>query len=174
MRLRLLRFPCLCLMLALAAPARAALEENEARAAGGYHLTLFAEWPPGSQREGHFNLCVLTENENSAHALAHLNGKTVKGARLVIWRKHPMQDLGACQAVYLSEMSDPLRDHVINKLAGLPVLTIANGDIPVPGAMISLGVAGERVYFDIDLSVVQRVGLRLDAKLLRLARSIAK
>ena len=40
--------------------------------------------------------------------------------------------------------------------------------------MISLGISDERIYFAIDLPVVQRVGLRLDAKVLRLARGVVK
>ncbi len=168
-------FPLLAsVLLALAPPARAALEENEVKAAVVYHLSLFADWPPGSLREGSFNLCVLTENEGMADALSRLGGKTVKGVHLVVWRKRPMLDLGICQMVYLGEMSEGARGRVIAQLAGQPVLTIANGGIPIPGAMVSLGVSGERVYFDIDLPVVQRGGLRLDAKLLRLARSVVK
>lgn len=162
------------LCLTLAPPARAALEENEVKAAVVYHLSLFAEWPPGSPREGSFNLCALTENESMADALSRLGGKTVKGVNLIAWRKRPTHDLSICQMVYLGEMSDAARGRVIARLAGQPVLTIANGGVPVPGAMISVGIAGEHVYFDVDLTAVQRGGLRLDAKLLRLARSVAK
>jgi len=172
--MRAILFALLLLALALATPAHAALEENEVKAAVVYHLALFADWPAASLREGNFNLCVLTEDENMADTLAHLGGKTVKGVRMVVRRLRPMHDPGACQMVYLGEMSDPLRGRAIAQLAGLPVLSIANGGVPVPGAMVSLGIAGERVYFDIDLPVVQRGGLRLDAKLLRLARNVVK
>jgi len=164
----------LFLALELAFPARAALEESEVKAAVVYHLSLFADWPPGSLREGSINLCVLTDNDNMADALSRLGGKTVKGARLIVWRKRPVHDLGICQMVYLGEMSDSARSRVITHLAGQPVLTISNGGVPVSGAMVSLGISGDRIYFDVDLPVVQRVGLHLDAKLLRLARSVVK
>ncbi|MDP2431729.1 MAG: YfiR family protein [Pseudomonadota bacterium] len=162
------------LFLTLAPPARAALEENEVKAAVVYHLSLFAEWPPGSLREKSFNLCALTENERMADALSRLGGKTVKGVSLMAWRKRPTNDLSICQMVYLGEMNDAARGRVIAQLAGQPVLTIGNGGIQAPGAMVNLGVSGERVYFDIDLPAVQRGGLRLDAKLLRLARSVTR
>lgn len=163
------------LLLALSPPARAALEEDEVKAAVVYHLSLFAEWPPGSLREGSFNLCVLTENERMADALSRLSGKTVKGVSLTAWRKRPTNDLGICQMAYLGEMNDTARGRVIAQLAGQPVLTIGNGGgVQAPGTMVSLGISGERVYFDVDLPAVQRGGLRLDAKLLRLARSVAK
>jgi len=162
------------LFLTLAQPARAALAENEVKAAVVYHLSLFAEWPPGSLREGRFNLCVLTENEIMADALSRLGGKTVKGVSLMAWRKHPMHDLSICQMVFLGEMNDAARSRVIARLAGQPVLTIVNGGAQLPGAMVSLGIAAEHVYFDIDLASVQRGGLRLDAKLLRLARSVVR
>ncbi|MDD5388352.1 MAG: YfiR family protein [Gallionellaceae bacterium] len=163
------------LLLALAPPTRAALEEYEVKAAVIYHLSLFAEWPPGSPREGSFNLCALTENESMAEALSRLGGKTVKGVSLMAWRKRPTSDLSICQMVYLGDMNDAARGRVIAQLAGQPVLTIGNGGgAQIPGIMVSLGIAGERVYFDIDLPAVQRGGLRLDAKLLRLARSVVK
>jgi hypothetical protein len=157
----------------LAAPhAQAALEENEVKAAVVYNLTLFTEWPPASLASGSFNLCVLTENEAMADALARLNGKTVKGARLLVWRRRGMHDLNTCQAVYLGDMSNPPREERLAQLAAQPVLSVADTGTPLPGAMISLGVAGERVYFDIDLSLAQHAGLRLDPKLLRLGRSV--
>lgn len=162
------------LLLALASPTRAALEENEVKAAVVYHLSLFSDWPPGSLREAGFNLCVLTEDDNMADALARLSGKTVKGARLLVRRVRPPHDLSTCQMAYLGEISESLRGRIIGQVAGHPVLTIANGGVPVPGAMVSLGIEGERVYFDIDLAAAHRAGLRLDAKLLRLARSVAK
>lgn len=160
--------------LLLALPVHAALEGNEVKAAVVYHLSLFTDWPPGNPREGAVNLCVLTEDESMADALIRLGGKTVKGARLLVWRKRPMHDLSTCHMVYLGEMNTSLRIRAIAQLAGQPALTIGNGGAPVPGAMVSLGIADERVYFDIDLPVVQRGGLRLDAKLLRLARSVVK
>ncbi|MDP2833392.1 MAG: YfiR family protein [Pseudomonadota bacterium] len=162
------------LLLLLAAPARAALEENEVKAAVVYHLSLFAEWPAASPRAGSFNLCVLTENEAMADTLSRLAGKTVKGVNLVVRRLRPMHDPVTCQMVYLGEMSDAVRGRAIAQLIGQPVLTISNGGAPAPGAIVSIGVAGERVYFDIDLPVAQRAGLRLDAKLLRLARNVVK
>jgi len=172
--MRAILFALLLLALALATPAHAALEENEVKAAVVYHLALFADWPAASLREGNFNLCVLTEDENMADTLAHLGGKTVKGVRMVVRRLRPMHDPVTCQMVYLGEMSDTARGRVIAQLAGQPVLTIGNGGVPVPGAMVSLGIAGERVYFDIDLPTVQRGSLRLDAKLLRLARNVTR
>jgi hypothetical protein len=158
----------------LAGSAGAALEENEVKAALVYNLTLFTEWPPGSLATTNFNLCALTDNEAMAEALVRLNGKTVKGARLLVWRKRGLHDLGACQAVYLGETSTPPREERIAQLAGHPVLSIADIGAPLPGAIISLGMAGERIHFDIDLNLAQRAGLRLDAKLLRLGRSVAR
>jgi hypothetical protein len=156
------------------ATAHAALEETEVKAAVVYHLSLFAHWPAASLLEGGFNLCSLTEDENMADALSRLGGKTVKGVPLVVKRLRPMNELSACQMVYLGEMSDTARGRVIAQLAGQPVLTISNGGVPVPGTMVSLGISGERVYFDIDLPLVQRGGLHLDAKLLRLARNVTR
>ncbi len=163
-----------CLFLLMAPQARAALEENEVKAAVVYHLSLFADWPPNSPRAEHFNLCVLTENENMADTLSRLGGKTVKGVSLVVRRKRAEHDLSICQMVYLGEMIDAARSRVIAQLAGQPVLTVANCGVQIPGAMVCLGISGERVYFDIDLPSVQRGGLRLDARLLRLARSVVQ
>lgn len=162
------------LFLAITPQARAALEENEVKAAVVYHLSLFADWPTSGPRAENFNLCVLTENENMADTLSRLGGKTVKGANLVVWRKRAAHNLNMCQMIYLGEMIDTVRSRAITQLAGQPVLTVANCGAQEPGAMVCLGISGDRVYFDIDLPSVQRGGLRLDAKLLRLARSVVK
>lgn len=162
------------LLLVMASHAYAALEENEVKASVVYHLSLFTDWPPNSPRAENFNLCVLTENESMADTLSRLGGKTVKGVSLVVWRKQAVHDLRTCQMVYLGKMIDAARNRAIARLAGQPVLTVANCDVQVAGAMVCLGISGERVYFDIDLPSVQRGGLRLDAKLLRFARSVAK
>lgn len=167
-------FITLALVLTLTASARAALQEHEVKAAVVYHLSLFTEWPPGSLNDRGFNLCVLTEDDQMADTLAQLGSKTVKGAPVQVRRLRPTQALGHCQLVYLGEMNDSARARAIKQLFGQPTLTIANGGIPVPGAMVSLGVSADRVYFDIDLPVAQRAGLRLDAKLLRLARSVSR
>lgn len=166
--------PLLLGLVLRAGPAQAALEEHEVKAAVVYNLTLFTEWPPGSVASTNFNLCAVTDSDAMADALLRLNGKTVKGARLLVWRKRGLYDLSGCQAVYLGETSTPPREERIAQLAGHPVLSIADVGTAMPGAIVSLGMAGERIHFDIDLNLAQRAGLRLDAKLLRLGRSVSR
>lgn len=162
------------LALLLSGPANGALEEHEVKAAVVYNLTLFTEWPPGAIGSANFNLCALTDNDAMAEALNRLNGKTVKGARLLVWRIPNLRDPSGCQALYLGESAAPPREERIAQLAGQPVLSIADIGTPLHGAIVSLGMAGERIHFDIDLNLAQRAGLRLDAKLLRLGRSVSR
>jgi hypothetical protein len=151
-----------------------ALEANEVKAAVVYHLSLFADWPAQSGAAEGFELCVLTDDDAMAQALGRLGGKTVKGTRIEVTRKRPGQELADCRMLYLGELSDSARARGIAQVAGKAVLSVANGGSRVAGAIVSIGVAGERVYFDIDLGAAQGAGLRLDAKLLRLARRVAR
>lgn len=157
--------------LGLTPAVQAALEENDVKAAVVYHLSLFADWP-GAPPGGQFHLCVLTEDDSMAEALARLHGKTVKGVPVLVTRKRPSQDLAACQMIYVGMMSESARARSVAQVSALPVLTVVNGGVPVNGSIVSIGVAREKVYFDIDLPAAQRVGLRLDSRVLRLARSV--
>lgn len=169
------RFLTALLALLAGSPAIGAeLDENQVKAAVVYHLSLFADWPGGSAAGGQFNLCVLTEDDNMAFALEKLHGKTVKGVPVLVWRKRPGHDLTACHMIYVGIMSETARMKSVAQVAMQPVLSVVNGGIPVSGAIVSIGVARDKVYFDIDLPAAQRVGLRLDAKLLRLARSVTR
>lgn len=165
-----------CCLLAVATPALAVapLDENEVKAAVVYHLSLFADWPSGAPRDKAFTLCVLTDDDNMAEALGKLSGKTVKGVTLQVQRKRAAADLSGCRMLYLGKMSEAARERALAQVAGQPVLSVANGGAAAGTAIVTIGVAGERVYFDVDLPAAQRVGLRLDAKLLRLARTVMR
>jgi hypothetical protein len=141
-----------------------------------FNFALYTSW---EKIDNGFDVCLVGDDRLGAdvQALARreIAGRPVRVRRLGDAPKWPEQE---CDLVYVAPGERGRIDRLLSPLAGKPILTIADlgdaaGDRP-SGAMIRMYEVGERIRFDADLNLVEQAGLRLSAKLLRLASDVRR
>lgn len=145
--------------------------EYALKAAYVYNFVMYTEWPPELLAEAApIAVCARADHALRA-ALAGLEGKTVKGRRLLLRGWSAASHARDCQVVVL-DAADRDRWKQWWGDAGLPgVLGIAEDGFGA-GAAILLGLENERLVFSVQGAAVRQAGLVLSARLLRLARSV--
>ena len=101
-----------------------------------------------------------------------IEGLTVRGRRLQVVR---LQDLGetSCDILFISESERRRLDELLSSLTGQPVLTVSEvAGFAGRGGMVNFVLERKKVRFEIDVDAVDRAGLEVSAKLLRVARVV--
>lgn len=160
--------------LALASVAARAqvVPEAELRAAFVYNFLLLVEWPESASPQGEqpFLLCAFGDSEWYP-ALRALQGRNLKERILRVEKIESAPALSNCQAVVIASARDLYP--VLQVLKGRPVLTIGDYEGSVSaGVMIGLTREDAHLAFEVNLDAARAGGLRVSAKLLRLARHV--
>ncbi len=160
--------------LALASVAARAqmVPEAELRAAFVYNFLLLVEWPESASVSGDqpFLLCDFGDSEWHP-ALRALQGRGLGRRILRVEKIESPPALSNCHAVVIASARE--LPAVLQVLKGRPVLTIGDYEGSVSaGVMIGLTRVDAHLAFDINLDAARAGGLRVSAKLLRLARHV--
>lgn len=76
-----------------------------------------------------------------------------------------------CEGIYAGQLDEAAWRKLMEQLAGRPLLTISErGELCRIGAMFCLRRRGEGAGFEVSLDSVARSGLRVNPKVLQLAR----
>lgn len=146
------------------------LAEYRVKAAFLVNFAGFTEWPAAVGST--LNLCVYGPDPFGAD-LDKFQGKGIGGRSLVVTRVDSVDELGACQAVFISRGVIGNLPRVLDSLSGKPVLTVADS----PGAMhqgvvLNMGTKQRKVTFEANLAAARGNGLNLSSKLLSLASEV--
>jgi hypothetical protein len=129
----------------------------------------YTRWPA----EGPvLRLCVVGTTEYADELLQGAE-PTVGSQRLEVRRvaTADAKALGECEGVYAGQLEEPAWRSLMQQMAGRPVLTISErGELCRIGAMFCLRRRGEGTGFEVSLDSVARSGLRVNPKVLQLAR----
>ena len=126
----------------------------------------FVQWPEGAGTSRRLCAAVPDEDWPAFRALDGQGG--LKVARLA-------RDgaLGGCQVVYLGQMPVAEFTQWVRRIEREPVLSVCeNWRCARDGAMVGLGMENSRLYFEANSGAISRAGLRVGARLLRLARTV--
>ena len=148
--------------------------EYQVKAAYIYHFAKFIEWPsdaPGSAAQT-LTVCVLGKSP-FGKALGAISGKTVRGRRVMITHINRIEELEACEILFVSPSEKPKLSQILASVSSRPILTISDiKRFASAGGMIGFVPAGDRIRFEINQRAAQRSGLRSSAQLLKLATMI--
>ncbi len=148
-----------------AADAASAREADIARIIDG--IISFTQWPAAS---GKVRLCLTTPVIHADALEAELSGSK---------QLADVQDLAPddfrldsdCDVVYIEQVDDANRAHLFQRLVGRPVLTIAGvASGCLMGSLFCLSGTGVPATFSANLDTIARSGLRINPKVLFLAR----
>lgn len=172
-----LRSVLACAVLLLAAPAVLPAEvaaEYEIKAAFLYNFTKFVEWPPAAfaDEKSSILICVLGENP-FGRSLSDLATDRVAGRKLTVLGRKENQGLDGCHVLFISRSERERISEILAEVESSPVLTVADSEgFLDQGGVINFILEGSKVRFEINQQAVERTGIKISSKLMRLATRV--
>lgn len=165
----------LAALLLAAAPARAAADASlpSVKAAFVFNFIKLVSWPERrfDSDSAPIQVCVL-RGDSMEPALRQSLGGKMAGARPVeVAAVSGDDNLSGCHVLYLGSQASVRYAVLMTRVAGKGVLLIDEGEqFTWPDGMIRLFLEQSRVRFELNLDSVERAGLKVDPRLIRLAR----
>jgi hypothetical protein len=150
--------------------AQSALQrEYEIKAAYLYNFIKYVDWPSYGDT---ITIGVLGGNPFGS-ALAPLNGKMVKGRRLVVRQLDSVRDAQRCQIIFVSSSEKPRLQEIFESLRSARVLTVGETQgFADGGGIINFIEENNKVRFEINAEAARRTGLNISSELLKLAKLV--
>jgi hypothetical protein len=146
--------------------------EAELKAAFVYNFLQLVEWPANANAQSGFVLCTLGESPVN-EALAALSTRSAGTQRLSYVPLQANDDMTSCNALFIGAGEVARLPRLLAALRGRPVLTLADFEHAAErGVMIGLVRVESRLVFEVNLEAARLGGLRVSAKLLRLANHV--
>jgi hypothetical protein len=141
-----------------------------------YNFALFVDWPEDrARRDANAFLLCLAGEDTLGSAVGALEGKTIRGKRIVVRRVRQSAVDDGCDVLFVGNAERSRLPEVAAALGGKSVLIISDADAAVrSGAIIGLGVEHEKMVFDVNIQAARKQGLIVSSKLLRLSRSVVE
>ncbi len=135
-----------------------------------YNFFKFIEWPAAVAAQSSYNLCLSSETA-FGDALSMLEGKTINGKPLNVWRDVAGNMLENCHMVFVGAGTNPA-DYLASARI-LPVVTVSDdAGFVQKGGVIGLLRDGNRLSFEINLDIARANGIHINANLLKLAKNV--
>jgi hypothetical protein len=161
------------LILCSAQPGAAEDFEHQLKAEFIDRFIRFVDWPESEPAATHFIIGVYGRSPVFSHISEIAEQRLVKGRVAAVRRVSDLDDLASCQVVFISGSARNRLDEILERTAGLPVLTVADSEgFGARGVLINLYRDGTYLRFEINRGAVDRSGLKFSSQLLRLARLI--
>ncbi len=149
--------------------------EYQVKAVFLYNFAQFVEWPAAAFADAAapFAICILGEDPFGAHIDDAVKGEMGAGRPIVVRRPAKVEEIGACQILFVSASESENLARILPTLAGRHTLTVSDMDAFVSrGGMVRLYTERNRIRLRIGLSVVTAEGLIISSKLLQLAEIV--
>jgi len=166
-----------CTTIASAQTSTDAATEYKVKVAYIYNFSRYIDWPSSAfnRKDSPLIIGVLGEDPFGA-AIDRLAGrKKVKRREIVVRRYGTWQDYRSCHVLFVAATSsDELREWAVQSTRGRPVLVIGEtAGYAARGAGVNFFIdVNNTVGFEINIDAMGRQKLRVDAKLLKLARVV--
>jgi YfiR/HmsC-like len=155
-------------------PAEQPSREYLIKAAILYNFAKFTRWPAESFQsvDAPLQLCVFGIDP-FGEALAIIDGKRVGTRTLRTRLITDTAQVAECHLLFVSASESESLGRVLAVTDGFAILTVADvADFSKAGGIITLKVVEDRTRFDVNQRAADRAGLKLSAKLLRLADNV--
>ncbi len=162
----------------LIAPVFGARNAAEIEAAFIEKFTHYIEWPEesrGATPGDPFTMCVLGRDpiQDALESIAEFT--MIKGRPARVLRVFGAREAQACDLLYVAKTRTGDLPRIHTELAHRSVLIVTHGPgLAEQGAMINFYDVGDRLRFEINVSEARESGLKISARLLRLARIVGK
>jgi hypothetical protein len=157
-----------------AAPARSL--EHEIKAAFLFNFAQFIEWPTNAfpQPQSPLVIGILGPDPFGTALDEIVHGEAVKGHPLVIHRYRQVEDVNACHILFINETDAAQLGRLFARLNGRNILTVGDAEsFTQRGGMIRFFTEQNKIRLEINMTAVQKAGLTISSRLLRLARIVS-
>ncbi len=158
----------------LLAQAARTTSESELKAAFVYNFAKFVTWPRESQTQSGKPLVigVLGDPGLGQTLQKLLQDKTMNGRPLEVTIFGSIDDLRITDVLFVHSERKSTLQSALRITAGLPVLTVSDSeDFAELGGVVQLVREDRKMRFDINVAAAEQAGLRIQAQLLKLART---
>jgi hypothetical protein len=122
-----------------------------------------------------FAICILGQDPFGLSLDTAVRGANIGGAPLVVRRIAQPLDATGCRILFISSSESGQLQDILGTIGTTPVLTVSDmPDFVKEGGIIEFVPDGNRVKFEINLAIAQRVGLSLSSDLLKVARVVRR
>ena len=151
------------------------MPEYKVKAAFLYNFAKLTEWPAGTFADTNtpITIGILGRDPFGPQLEEITRGKIVEGRAIVVTRFERVDEVRACQVLFISNSESGRLSYILSRLAGRPILTVGEmRQFAGQGGAIGLVKQGEEVHFEVNLDAVEASQLKLSSKLLRLAEIV--
>lgn len=149
--------------------------EYQIKATYLYNFINFIDWPP----ESHFNsnpsinLCIFGDDP-FGDDIDDIRNEIVKGKKLKIKSCSSLDKLKSCDILFIPASEKKHFEQILNSIRKSNVLTVSDTEELIhQGAVISFFVEHKKVRFAVNIKAARRSGLKISAKLLKLAKIVS-
>jgi len=148
--------------------------EYQVKATFLYNFLKFVDWPDDkNMRTGVINICVIGEDP-FGKAIDFMKDETIENRRLAIKRLKTLQHIETCKVVFISMSEQENLNQILKTIKDLNVLTIGDTEgFARKGVIINYYIEENKVRFEINVNALKRSGLRINSKVMKLARIIS-
>lgn len=151
-------------------------EEYQVKAAFIYNFLKFVEWPseaPISSSPA-ITLCIIG-NDPFGKNINAFSEKIVGSKRIAVRHTNSIKEIKDCHALFITESEKSNLSEIIEFIAGSYILTIGDTDgFAQKDVIINMYIEDKKVRFEVNLDAAKRTGLRIDSRLLKLARIVGQ
>jgi hypothetical protein len=163
------------LALALAGRPAVAVEASlpSVKAAFVFNFIKLVSWPEGRLGGGSVpvQVCVIKGDEMESALRNALAGKLAGTHPIQVAAVGEGDNLGSCHVLYLGGRTSSRNSALMGRVSGKGVLLVDEGPrFTWPDGMIRLFQEQNRMRFELNLESLERSGLKVDPRLIRLAR----
>lgn len=151
------------------------LSEYDVKAAFLLNFAKFVQWPPEAfqNEQSPLLLCIAGEDPFGPALNEIVRGKAISSHPFLVRRTNNLDDLKACQIVYIGGSDNKRLAEILRHLKGSSALAIGESrDFTGLGGGIQFYLENNKVRFSINVDAVQRAHLTVSSKLLALAKIV--
>jgi hypothetical protein len=148
--------------------------EDEVKAAFLYNFTKYVDWPAAAFQDASDPLRMfVVARPKFVRAVENLiSGETSRGRPIQLVTPE-LTNLNRCHVLFTGASEASRFDAALPALSGRPILTVAESKTLFDqGGAILLVVDNSRVRFDVNVRAIEKAGLTVSSKLLRVARNV--
>jgi hypothetical protein len=150
-------------------------KEYELKAAFLFNFAQFVKWPPESFANSAAPFCIgiLGDDPFGAALDETVQGETIDNHRLTVVRSQRIEDLEACQMIFVSRSEEGHVGEVLSELDSKPILTVSDVEsFAEDGGDIDFYLSDGKVRFEINPQAALRCGLKISSQLLSLGKIV--
>lgn len=151
-------------------------KEYQVKAAFLYNFVQFTEWPADafSDTNSPIVIGILGDDPFSGDLDNLVRGEKVNNHPLVVQRYHQVEEIKACQILFISQSEAKRLEQIFARLKNRSILTVGDIDgFAQRGGMIRFITENNKIRFRINVAAAKAASLTISSKLLRSAEIAA-